>query len=86
MAEFGEKGYKQGFINKRRTYGHKRRNKTGRLAKRPTERFTKGLEKGWQDGRQEVILNMLKKKADISFIAEVTGLSVKEIKKFKNGS
>ena len=49
-----------------------------------------GLRKGRQEGRQErnkeVILNMLKKKLDISVISEVTGLSEKEIKKLKNGS
>ena len=41
---------------------------------------------GLRKGRQEVVLNMLKKKADISFISEVTGFSEKEIKKLKNGS
>ncbi|MCZ0932438.1 MAG: Rpn family recombination-promoting nuclease/putative transposase [Oligoflexia bacterium] len=46
----------------------------------------KGLKKGRQEGRQEVVLNMLKEKADIAFIAKVTGLSEKEIKKLKNGS
>ena len=49
-----------------------------------------GIQKGRQEGRQEerwqVVANMLKKKADISFISEVTGLPEKEIKKFKNGS
>ena len=53
-----------------------------------------GLQKGRQEGRQEgekrgiqkVIANLLKKKADISFISEVTGLPEKEIKKLKNGS
>ena len=42
-------------------------------------------EKGRWEGRQardkEVVLNMLKEKADISFISKVTGLSEKEIKK-----
>ena len=50
----------------------------------------RGIQKGRQEGRQErdkqFILNLLKKKADISFISEVTGLPEKEIKKFKNGS
>ena len=46
----------------------------------------KGLKKGRQEGRQEVVLNMLKEKADIAFIAKVTGLSEKEIKKLKNSS
>ncbi len=50
----------------------------------------KGRREGRQEGRQErdkeVVLNMLKEKADISFIAKVTGLSEKAIKKLKNGS
>ena len=53
------------------------------------EGWQKGLQKGLQEGlqkRNEVILNMLKNKLDISMISKVTGLSVKEIKKFKNGS
>ncbi|MCY4512989.1 MAG: hypothetical protein OXB86_04810 [Bdellovibrionales bacterium] len=47
----------------------------------------KGLKKGRQEGRQEerqqVVLNMLQEKADIAFIAKVTGLSEKEIQKLK---
>ena len=54
----------------------------------------KGRKEGRQEGRkegrqerdQEVILNMLKEKADISFISKVTGLPEKEIKKLKNGA
>ena len=50
----------------------------------------KGRWEGRQEGRQErdkeVVLNMLKEKADISFISKVTGLAEKEIKKMKNGS
>ncbi len=49
-----------------------------------------GLKKGRQEGRQEerqqVVLNMLKEKADIAFISKVTGLSEKTIRKLKNGS
>ena len=49
-----------------------------------------GIKEGIKEGRQardkEVVLNMLKEKADISFISKVTGLSEKEIKKLKNGS
>ena len=45
----------------------------------------KGRQEGRQKGRQEVVLNMLKEKADISFISKVTGLPAKEIKKLKNG-
>ena len=52
-----------------------------------TERLKEeGRQEGWQKGRQEVILKMLKEKAEISFIAKVTGLSEEEIKKLKNGS
>ena len=45
----------------------------------------KGRREGRQEERQQVVLNMLKEKADISFISKVTGLSEKEIKKLKNG-
>ena len=46
-----------------------------------------GRKEGRQEGRQEVVLNMLKEKANIAFIAKVTGLSEKEIKKLKkNGA
>ena len=45
-----------------------------------------GLAQGMEKGRQEVILNMLKEKTDISFISKVTGLSIEEIKKLKNGA
>ncbi|MDE0119888.1 MAG: hypothetical protein OXM55_07780 [Bdellovibrionales bacterium] len=48
-----------------------------------------GQQEGWQKGREErdkeVILNMLKKKLDISVISEVTGLSEEAIKKRKKG-
>ena len=46
----------------------------------------KGWRKGLKEGRQEVVLNMLKEKADIDFIQKVTGISEKEIKKLKNGN
>ena len=45
-----------------------------------------GIQKGRQEERQQFILNLLKENADLSFISKVTGLSEKEIKKFKNGS
>ena len=45
-----------------------------------------GRQEGERKGRLEVVLNMLKEKADIAFIAKVTGLSEKEIKKLENGS
>ena len=43
-------------------------------------------QKAMQKNQQAVILNMLKKKMDTGLIAEVTGLSEQEIKKFKNGN
>ncbi|MDE0120039.1 MAG: hypothetical protein OXM55_08550 [Bdellovibrionales bacterium] len=45
-----------------------------------------GEREGRQEERQQVVLNMLKKKTDISFISKVTGLSEKAIRKLKNGS
>ena len=44
-----------------------------------------GKKEGRQEGRQEIMLNMLKKSAEVSFISEVTGLSKEEINKIKNG-
>ena len=59
------------------------------LADKEEELIKKGMERGRQEGiergRQAVILNMLKKKLDVSLISEVTGLSEEEIKKLKNG-
>ena len=50
----------------------------------------KGRWEGRQEGRQErnkeVILNMLKEKADISFISKVTGVSEKAIRKLTDSS
>ena len=40
-----------------------------------------GRQEGIQKRDREVVLNMLKKKLDVSFISEVTGLSEEEIKK-----
>jgi len=54
------------------------------------EGLKKGRREGLREGRRErdkeVILNMLKEKADITFISKVTGLSEEEIKKLKNSS
>ena len=46
----------------------------------------KGRKEGRQEERKQIVLNMLKKKTDIAFISEVTGLSEKEIRKLKSGS
>ena len=43
-----------------------------------------GLEKGLEKGKKKVALNLLEKNAELSFISEVTGLSVKEIEKLKD--
>ena len=56
----------------------------GRLAGKK-EGMSAGMEKGRQEGQKELILNMLKKSADLSFISEITGLSEEEINKLKNG-
>ena len=45
-----------------------------------------GIQQGIQKNQQQVVLNMLKKEVEISFISEVTGLSEEEINKLKNGS
>ena len=45
-----------------------------------------GIKEGRQERDKEVILNMLKEKADIAFISKLTGLSEKAIRKLKNGS
>ena len=46
----------------------------------------KGLRKGRQEGRKELVLKMLKEKMDITLVFRLTGLSIKEVKKLKNGS
>ena len=46
----------------------------------------KGIQKGRIEGKQEVVVNMLKKQLDISVISEVTGMPKEEIEKLKNGS
>jgi predicted transposase/invertase (TIGR01784 family) len=42
--------------------------------------YYEGLQKAKHEKEIEIAKNMLKKGSDIDFIAEVTGLSVKEIK------
>ena len=42
-----------------------------------------GRQEGIQTGMKQVALNMLKEKADFSFISKVTGLSVTEINNLK---
>ncbi len=43
-----------------------------------------GEREGLKKGRQEIVLNMLKEKINVSVISKVTGLSKKAIKKLKN--
>ena len=51
------------------------------------EILKRGMQQGWQERNYEVVSNMLNKKLDISLISEITGVSIKEIKKLtKNGS
>ena len=54
------------------------------------EAWKEGRQEGRQEGMQtrdkEIVSNMLKEKADMSFICKVTGLAEEEIKKLKNGS
>ena len=71
-----EKGIQQG-----RQEGRKEGRQEGRQEGRK-----EGMQQGRQEGRKEVALNMLKKQADMAFISAVTGLSMNEIKKLKNGS
>ncbi len=56
------------------------------LKKGRQEGLQEGRQEGRQEERQQVVLNMLKEKADIAFISKVTGLSEKTIRKLKNGS
>ena len=42
-----------------------------------------GLQEGLKKGRQLVALNMLREKADISFICKVTGFSKEEMDKLQ---
>ncbi len=79
-----EKGRFEGML-----LGRKKYLQEGMLAgeqKGRQEGEQKGIEKGRQEGLRQVIANMFQENADIPFIAKVTGLSEKEIKKFKNGS
>ena len=54
-------------------------------------KFEEGMQKGLQKGRQEgieegmqkVVLSMLNKNLNLSFISEITGLSKEEIKRIK---
>ena len=48
------------------------------------EGIKEGIKRGIKKGRQEVVLNMLKNKIDISIISKATGLSREEIDKIKN--
>ena len=74
------KGHEKGLLKGRkegRMEGHEKGLLKGRM---------EGHEKGRQDERQKLALRLLKKKMDLAFISEVTGLSQKEITKLRNGS
>ena len=47
---------------------------------------TQGYKQGQLEEARRLVLNMLKENTKIPYIAEVTGLSEREIKKMKNGS
>ena len=49
------------------------------------EGLQSGLQEGLQSGREQVVLNMLKEKINVSVISKVTGFSEKAIKKLQNG-
>ncbi len=76
LDEERAKGLKLG-LQKGRQEGLQKGLQKGRL---------EGQQEGRKEGQQELILKMLRKKADLSFISEVTGLSEQELKKLKNGS
>ena len=69
-------------IKTRRTYAGCNRDYQ---RERPVGR-TEGRKEGRKEGREQIVLNMLKEKADIAFISKVTGLSEKEIRKLQNQS
>ena len=79
-----QKGRQEGILKGRQEGIHEG------ILKGRMEGLQEGIQKGMQEGRQEerleMVLNMLKKNAEISFISDVTGLSEGEIKKLKNGS
>ena len=47
------------------------------------EGWEKGQKEGWEKRNREVILKMIQKEMDVSFISEVTGLPKEEIEKLK---
>ena len=62
-------------------YIHDARDKGWKEGKKEGKK--EGLQEGLQAGIQRVALNLLKRKADISFISETTGLCVEEINALK---
>jgi len=48
--------------------------------------FWEGMQKGRQEGMQEIVLNLLKEKTEIAFISKITSFSKEEIEKLKNSS
>ena len=73
-------GYKRGQLEGE-TQGYKRGQLEG-----VKQGETQGYKRGQLEEARRLVLNMLNKKTKIPYIAEVTGLSEKEIKKMKNGS
>ena len=48
---------------------------------REDDSFNRGIEKGMEKGKKELVINMLKQGLDVPFISKVTGLSKEKIKK-----
>ena len=80
VADFSDKAYldEKARLAYARDEGLEKGLKKGRQ-----EGMEKGMEKGVKQTQKATALNMLKEKADINFIAKVTGLSLKEIKSIK---
>ena len=81
LKEIEQEGIKKGLLKKGGYMGF-----SNRRENILQEGRQEGRHEGWQERNYEVVVNMLKEKADTAFISKVTGVSVKEIKKLKNGS
>ena len=75
---------KGGYMDIREYMQERAREEARREAQK--EWWQKGRQEGRQEEKQEVVLNMLRKQADMVFISEVTGLSEEEIKKLKSNT
>ena len=55
-------------------------------AARERDSFNEGLDQGMEQGKIELVMNMLENKLDISLISKITGFSKEEISELKNES